>query len=158
MKARFTLSDMDVVKFNHIRANLDFWKWDLVLEARKFLRRLEKSRLLKVSKYANPQAKLALEMLRTKGELAVDDINQVVNYSVKSSDRTVVFELYVAPVYFASADAMSNQLGKHKLLKRMFKVFGRQELVDLFASEIKKNYTNNYHVEILDDDGEKLVA
>jgi hypothetical protein len=98
-------------------------------------------------------------MLRTKGELAVDDVKQVVDYSVKpASNYTVVVELYVAPVYFASADAMSSQLGKHKLLKRMFKVFGRQELVDLFTEEIKKSYTSNYHVEILDNDGEKLVV
>jgi hypothetical protein len=40
----------------------------------------------------------------------------------------------------------------------MFKVFGRQELIDLFTEEIKKSYTSNYHVEILEDDGEKLVV
>ena len=50
MKVRFILDKLDDVRYNHLKANLEFFKWELVLSAKKLVEIARKSRLLKVMK------------------------------------------------------------------------------------------------------------
>jgi len=147
MKVVWTLQDMNDMKTNHLRANIEYWKWDVLLEGGKAIDRIEKSRTLKVLSKASPALVNTMEIMKMKHGITEHDLDQVIDYKIDQRNNTVYFMLMVSNEYFMIFDALRNQMGKR--ISKIIKVFGRQELIDNFENEIMTIYTKDYICKIL---------
>jgi hypothetical protein len=157
MKVRWTLYDMDWLKKRHLASNLQYWKDDILFNAREMINNVEKSRSLKLLSVSK-NAEMVINMAKARNEMTASDIDQIVSYEIQSpidgDNNVVVLTLFVNNNYFVTADSAKNQLGRRA--SRILKVFGRQELISSFEGEISKLYTKEFYGEILEDDGNDL--
>lgn len=159
MRVRWTLFDLNAVSIQHLKANLEYWKWDMVFEAQRMLDRLEQSRVLKLLAH-NKQVQVMIDTFKAKGQLTAHDINNIINYDVKhpidDNNGVAVVDLYVNPIFFTTTDMLDDRLGRR--VKKIVKAPGRQELIRKFEKEFRKLYTHSFSGEILEDDGKQLTV
>lgn len=153
MKVQWTLFDLTTVDKNHLKANLEYWKWDLLKEAGNMVKRVEKSHSLNLLSKVK-SAGMIINLGKARAELGASDIDAIVKYEITEprdgDNNVIVLELFVDPGYFSTSDVARNQLGKRA--SRVLKVFGRQELISSFEQEFAKLYTHEFYGEILEDD------
>ena len=157
MKIKWTLRNMDGLLNRHLKANAEYWKSDLLYNARKILEKMRNSYGLKILSKGSEQLKNMMFLLESKAEFAVDDINNLVDYEVKVvSDDMTEFILFVNDAYFQEHDALKQIAGKTARRYLIRKKVSRQELIDNFQNEIRNLYTNDIMGEVLEDDGHNL--
>jgi hypothetical protein len=142
---------MDGLKTAHLRANVEYWMTDIIFEADKALKRVDKSRTLKVLSRVSSPLRMAIELVKAKGEVA-KNVGELVDCSISEHDGFVLFDLYVSDLYFSTMDQVRLQYGRRAA--KVMKVLGRQELIDNFEGEIKTLYTHRFSGEVLE--GENL--
>jgi hypothetical protein len=159
MEVEWTLYNMDKIKNEHLQANLAYWKVDLLLNATRLVEKIEKSRFLKLISKGSDQLKTMVFLAQNRGQIASDDINSMVNYTVTeryNKNNVTLLKLYVNPSYFSMNEMVSAKMGRRVAKYMASKAVGRQELIDSFEGEIRKIYTKNFKGQILDDDGVNL--
>lgn len=157
MKVQWFLKDMDDIKNKHLEANANYWKYDLLLNAQRVLRELTGSKTLDFLNKHSDQVKNMMFMVEGKANIAMDDINNLVDYSVVTDeDGVTVFTLFVSDTYFSEHDTINKIGGRiaRKYIAR--KKIGRQQMIDGFEREIRKLYTKDFYGKILEDDDHKL--
>lgn len=171
MRVRWTLYEMNQLKAGHLKSNVEFWKYDTLFESSRFLQKLDKSIMVKVVGLSE-QAKMIFDLARNQQEFTKENIDELINFDIqnvdKENDFVVVFDLFIAPVYFETQQALKNpgvdirrKLNKLKAKFRTtdgnyYEPTSRQGFIDIFESEIKKYYTKKFAGEILEEDGESL--
>lgn len=158
MKIRWILFDMDLIKKQHLTANMEYWKQDTILEAQKVLNRIGTSRIIKTATKGNQNLWLTIEGLKHKADTAINEINKLINYEVLGApmdQRAIVLELFIDSSYFNTADIIEAQHGR--LIKKLMKTIDRQRMIDAFEEEIMTTYTPDFYGEILEDDGHGLT-
>lgn len=173
MKVRWTLFDMTPLKAEHLKANLEYWKVDIVFESVRLLEKMDKSMLIKVVGKSK-QAKLIFDMVRNQSQFTKENINELISFDIKEADRdsvgkafnyVVCIDLFVNNVYFQTQQALYNP-GKElrdkvtKIVKRFRTVSGDnyehqtpQGFIKSLENEFSKYYTKYFNGEILEDDG-----
>jgi len=156
MKVEWTLKDMDKIKNQHLQANLEYWKMDLLLNASKFISKIEKSRFLKIMSKGSEQLKNMVFLAKNRGQMAVEDINQMVNYTIDINDNQTIMSLYVNSNYFSMNEMLQAKAGRSMAKYLSKSSVGRQELIDGFETEIRKTYTKDFIGRIIEDDNKTL--
>ena len=144
---------MDKLKAAHLQANLEYWRIDTILEADKAIKRVDRSRSLKLLSKLSKPLEIAIEMVKQKGETA-KEIDNLINYTIRENDDYVIFDLYLNEIYFSTSEQLKAHLGNRAA--RAMKTLTRQQLIDNFEGEIKSTYTTKFTGEILESDGKEL--
>ena len=154
MKIEWTLHNISDLYFWHLKANLEYWKMDMLYNADRYVNRIDRSRTIKlVSK--NKQANMLIEFARNRGKLAQEDIDSMVNYRLKRDGNNVILELFVNDVYFSTIDSLDKgRIGR--ALSKHLNIPSRQNIIDTFEDEFTKMYTKDFHGKIIEDDGKEL--
>lgn len=156
MKVEWTLKGMDKIKNQHLQANLEYWKMDLLLNASKFVSKIEKSRFLRWMSKGSEQLKNMVFLAKNRGQMTIEDINQMVDYNIDIINSRTIMTLIVNPNYFSMNETIQAQTGK-RMAKVMAKnSVSRQELIDGFEAEIRKTYTKDFTGRIIEDDEQNL--
>jgi len=142
------LKGLDNLKKKHLRANAEFFKWDLALTSRKATDLMKKSRLFKIAALTSPGIKSMMEVMKLRGDVITEQIEEFFSYNIEEKDGAVVFEIFVDDSYFDIGDVLKKQMGK--TLSRIVKLHDKKDMVDAFTEEIRKTYTKDYEVKILE--------
>jgi len=157
MKVEWKLYEMDAIKNRHLRANLEYWKIDLLLNATKMVENIQKSRFLKVMSKGSEQLKNLVFLAQSRGEIAKADIDNMVDYRVDEvTDNTTIMSLEINPNYFSMNEMVQAKMGRRMSKYLASKSISRQELIDSFEGEIRKTYTKKFKGDIIEDDGKQL--
>jgi len=148
VKVRFILSKLDDVRYNHLKANLEFFKWELVLSAKKLVEIARKSRLLKVMKISK-NVRLLSQVLQEYGETIVEQTKSFVDYRVWNDRDKTCFEIYINDAYFEMKKALSNNPVARKIGGKIYSV---EDFVKAIGSEVERTYSKEYQVKLI---GEK---
>jgi len=158
MKVRWILRDMTPLKNDHLRANLEYWKMDMVLKSSEMLEKIKKSKFLKVMSKASPEVQNMMFLTETQAEIRSSDIDRIIDVKLDTHHNgktTTLFTLFVDSVYFGVGEMAEVKMGRAgRLIAK--KGFDRQELIDRFEAEIRKTYTKNFTGEVIEDDGKVL--
>jgi len=155
MKVCWVLRGMDGLLTRHLRKNVEYWQADILYNARKVLKRIDKSRTVNWAKGKSDNLWMAVEGLTGKAEVAVNDIDKMIGYEVNELlTGDVEFVLFIDDTYFSTSDMIKKTHGK--FMSRMLKNVSRQDIIDGFEKEIINLYTNDFYGEIIDDDGQSL--
>lgn len=147
---------MDDIKNQHLEANLEYWKIDLLLSATKMVDKIQKSRFLKLMSKGSDQLKNMVFLAQSRGEIAKGDIDAMVDYTIDIVNSNTFLTLKVDPNYFSMNEMVVAKMGRRMAKYLAKKSIGRQELIDGFESEIRETYTKDFEGEILEDDGKTL--
>jgi hypothetical protein len=159
MKVRWTLYNMSPVKNQHLNANLEYWKMDLVLKSTELMEKIKKSKFLKVMSKGSEGLKNMMFMVETQAEMRSEDIDKIVTYQIDehyNKNTTTLLTLYIDSSYFNVGEMAQIKFGARMGKRIAKKGFDRQELIDRFETEIRSTYTKNFKGEILEDDGKIL--
>jgi hypothetical protein len=159
MKVRYTLYHMDEFLKEMLKADVNKYKFELIWEAKKVLKRLEKDGYL--SKAITTQTIRAhKDMMEFKAKEIINDIDNILKFEVKSAEDmnngTVILEIWVNSDYFINADVVRQSIPKF-MMKRI-NIITRQKMIDGFEKSIAQDYTRTFSGEILEDDGEGLTV
>lgn len=147
MKVRFILDKLDDVRYNHLKANLEFFKWELVLSAKKLVEIARKSRLLKVMKISK-NVRLLSQVLQEYGETIVEQTKSFVDYRVWNEGDKTCFEIYINDAYFEMKKALSNNPVARKIGGKIYSV---EDFVKVISSEVEKTYSKKYQVKLIEE-------
>jgi len=156
MKVSWTLNDMDKIKNRHLKANLEYWKMDLLYNATRLIEKLDKSKFLKYMGKGSEQLKNMIFLASSRAKMAEDDINQMVDYMIRMDDDKTTLTLYVNPNYFSMNEMLQVKMGRRMAKYFAKKSVSRQELIDGFEGELRKTYTKDFVGKIVEDDGKTL--
>ena len=148
MRVRFILDKLDDVRYNHLKANLEFFKWELVLSAQKLIELAEKSRLLKVLKLSK-NVRTLIQVMRDYGETIIEQTKSFVDYRVWNDGDKTCFEIYINDAYFEMKKALSNNPVARKIGGKIYSV---EDFVKAIGSEVERTYSKEYQVKLI---GEK---
>ena len=147
MKVKYILPKLDDVRYNHLKANLEFFKWELVLSAKKLVEIARKSRLLKVMKISK-NVRLLSQVLQEYGETIVEQTKSFVDYRVWNDGDKTCFEIYINDAYFEMKKALSNN---HVARKIGGKIYSVEDFVKVVSSEVEKTYSKKYQVKLIEE-------
>jgi len=157
MKVRWTLQHMDGIKNRHLKANAEYWKSDLLYNAKNVLEKLQNSKTLDFLGKGSEQIKNMKFLVESKADFAVKDIDNLVDYDVQvKEDGVTEFELFVNESYFVEHDALKQIAGKATRRYLIRKKVSRQELIDNFESEMRNLYCTDFYGIVLEDGGHNL--
>jgi len=148
VKVRFILDKLDDVRYNHLKANLEFFKWELVLSAQKLIELAERSRLLKVLKLSK-NVRTLIQIMRDYGEMIVEQVKEFVDYRVWSDGDKTFFEIYINDAYFEMKKALSSNPLARKIGGKIYSV---EDFVRAVGKEVEKEYCKEYQVKLIEED------
>jgi len=148
VKVRFILNKLDDVRYNHLKANLEFFKWELVLSAKKLVEIARNSRMLKVMKLSK-NVRLLSQVLQEHGETVVKQTKSFVDYRVWNDENKTCFEVYVNDAYFELKEVLSKNPVARKIGGKIYSV---KDFVDAMSKEVKKDYSKDFRVEIIEEE------
>jgi len=146
VRVKYTLPKLDDVRYNHLKANLEFFKWELVLSAKKLVEIARKSRVLKVMKISK-NVRLLSQVLQEYGETIVEQTKSFMDYRVWSEGDKTCFEVYVNDAYFELKKVLSKDPVARKIGGKIYSV---KDFVDAMSKEVKKDYSKDFRVEIVE--------
>lgn len=156
MKVKWLLQDMDTIKNKHLEANAAYWKYDMLLNARKILHRIKKSRTLNAAGKMSSQLQNMVFMVENKANIAKEDIDNLVDFTVEETEDGTEFSIFVNEAYFSEHDTLKNIAGRRMKRYLIRTKIGRQQLIDNFEKEIRKLYTQDFSGEVIDSNGHNL--
>jgi hypothetical protein len=159
IRVKWILKNMSPVKNQHLHANLEFWKMDLVLKSAELMEKMKKSKFLKVMSKGSRDLKNMMFMVESQAEMRAKDIEQVVDYRIDENynkNSITLLTLFVDSSYFNVGEMAEIKFGRRAGKMVAKKGFDRQELIDRFEAEIRGTYTKDFTGEILEDDGKML--
>lgn len=157
MKVKWTLQGMDDITNRHLKANAEYWKSDLLYNARKVLENVQNSTTMNLLSKGNEQLKNMRFLVESKADIAVKDIDNLVDYEVEvKKDGITEFTLYVNDSYFVEHDALKEIAGRATRRYLIRKKVSRQELIDNFEKEIRNLYSKDFYGLVLEDDGHNI--
>jgi hypothetical protein len=157
MKVEWTLKEMDWIKIKHIKANLEYWKIDLLFNATRMIERIEGSRFLNVMSKGSEQLKDMIFFAKNRAQMTEDDIDSMVNYKITEKGKDeLVLQLYVNENYFSMNEMIEIKMGRRLAKIIAKKSSTRQGIIDGFETEIRETYTKNFAGKVIEDDGKNL--
>jgi hypothetical protein len=160
IKISWVLKKMTPIKNQHLRANLEYWKMDMVLKSQNLLEKIKKSRFLRVMSKGSNDLKNMMFLVETQAEMRSKDIDKIVNYQIDehydNNKGTTLLKLFVDSTYFNAGEIIEAKFGARMGKHIAKKGFDRQELIDRFEMEIRETYTKQFKGEIIEDDGKVL--
>ena len=154
MKIRWVLTGMDGLLTEHLIANLEYWRLDIILSSRQVMKRIKRSERrgsMKLFKHL-ANIKAVLEAMDYRDQ----NISNIIDTKVSKHDGSVFVDISVDNQYFVYWDNVSSQYGRMGRQMMKVKAMGRQEIVDNFEREFSKVYTKDFYGEVLEDDGAGL--
>jgi hypothetical protein len=161
---------MNPIKIEHLKANIDYWKIDILMSSARFLEKMDESWLVK-GLSASKQAKLIFDMVRDQQNFTKENIDELINYKVTTDKKRsrVQLKVFVNPVFFQTQELVKNPSADakkkirhvfHKIHKKglEYEPTTEQRFIDNFEHEFKKLYTHDFHGEITENDGKQLYA
>ena len=147
MRVRFILDKLDDVRYNHLKANLEFFKWELVLSAQKLIELAEKSRLLKLLKLSK-NVRTLIQILQDYGETIIEQTKSFVDYRVWNDGDKTFFEIYINDAYFEMKKALSSNPLARKIGSKIYSV---EDFVRAVSKEVEKEYCKEYQVKLIEE-------
>ena len=175
MKVRWYLFDLSPLMINYLKADFNFFKYHTLYRATKFLESMDSSLSVKLLSKV-PQSDLIFQMVRNQNEFTADQIDQVLDYAVKTGELggngCTVLEFFISDTFIQTQESVKNPINDvYKRVKQFKKKFNfrgengyqidassHQGYIDFIQSELMHTYTRNFHGEILDDDGKELIV
>ena len=157
MKVKYTLRRMDSFLHEMLKADINKYRFEIILSAKKVLKRLEKDGYLTKAINRAGSIKIHKDTMEFKAREIIEDIDNIINFETeKIDDATYTLSIYINPDYFLNADVIKTSVPKF-MMKRM-KIVTRQSMIDDFESAIHESYTLDYSGEIIEDDGDGLTV
>jgi len=154
MKVRWVLTGMDGLLTEHLIANLEYWKLDIILSSRQVMKRIKRSERrgsMKLFKHL-ANIKTVLEAMDYRDQ----NIANIIDTKVSKHNGSVLVDISVDNQYFVYWDNINSQYGRMGRQMMKVKAMGRQEIIDNFEREFSKVYTKDFYGEVLEDDGTGL--
>jgi len=157
MKVKYTLNKMDSFLHEMLKADINKYRFELILSAKKVLTRLEKDGYLTKAVDRAGSIKMHKDAMEFKAREIINDIDNIINFETeKIDDTTYSLTIFINPDYFLNADTIKNSVPKF-MMKRL-KIVTRQSMIDDFESAIHESYTLDYSGEIIENDGDSLTV
>jgi len=157
MEVEYTLKDMNPFLLEMMKADINKYRFEIILSAKKVLKRLEKDGYLTRTVERAGSIKVHKDAMEFKAREIINDIDNIIKFKAKMVDETTAtLNIYINPDYFLNADVIKNSVPKF-LMKRL-KIVTRQSMIDDFESAIHEDYTLNYSGRIIQDDGDSIVV
>lgn len=157
MKVKFNLNGLDDFLVEMLKADINKYRFELILSAKNMIKRLEKDGYLMKALKRSPVLNAHRDMMEFKAREIVNDIDNVISFEVelpKKDSTSVGLVIWVNPDYFLNADQMREMLPK-RLMHRL-KIVTRQSLYNDFKRAIMDDYTKDFTCDILESDGEEI--
>jgi len=150
MKVQVVLKDLPAYKQEFLEADLHYFKADMKYEIYETIVKLRHNRGLsfrivnairkhfKIMDYTLDAFLTSLETLK---------MIDIIKYKVWHEGRTSYFELEIDPIYFEYVE----HLRKFDPLKLSKVGFTKKELLNRLEKEIRKTYTENYEIKVLEE-------
>lgn len=156
MKVRYKIHGLDDLENMHLDANIRYSMLDIMLEGRRTINNMEKSRML--GSVVMPVAiRNIIEIIKMDKKTFLKDMIKMYNLQVEHPDNdTTVLELYISQDYFALGELLKQQFGR--MGRRIIKVVDQQTIIDKLEEDLYKVYDKPFHGEIIDNDDKHLMV
>jgi hypothetical protein len=155
LRIRWSIRGLDALEEQHLLANVEYSMLDMMLEARRTIKRLEDSRFLNM-KILPTSIKSWVEMAKAQGDVMLDDIGKMYKLEIVKTSGGVALELFISTDYFTMGEVIKQQFGRAGA--RLIKVVDQQTIIDRVEEDLRKVYMKPFSGEVLQDDGKRLVV
>lgn len=157
MKVIYKLNKMDKFLLAMMEADINKYRFELIVSAKKVLTRLEKDGYLTKTINKASSIKIHKDTMEFKAREIMEDVDSLIKFDAEMiDDNTATLSIWINPDYFLNTDVIKTSVPKF-LLKRL-KIVTRQSMIDDFEKAIREDYTRDFSGEIIEDDGDSLTV
>ena len=148
---------MDSFLLEMMKADINKYKFELIMSAKKILNRLEKKGYLSKAVNMAKTVQMHKDTMEFKAKEIIDEIDNIIRFeAVMTDDTSATLSIWINPDFFLNTDVIKNSIGKRT--SKILKIMTRQKMVDGFESAIRDDYTRDFSGTILESDGDSFVV
>lgn len=155
MKVQWLIKGLDSLEEKHLAANVAYSMMDILLEARKTVKRIEENSILN-SRLQNPKIRMLAEYAAARGDLLLNKTEEMLNWSLVKSPEGHMLTMFMGKEYFDSYETLRE--GSGRAGRMVIKMINRQEIIEKVEYDLRRVYGHPFTGAVLEDDGKHLTV